>query len=157
MQNELDHFFQILFRKVIPFHNVTDSAFSQARKKLKSSAFKELNTLQVNHYYNKFETDKWNRYRLLAIDGSTLVLPNSDEIRNYFGTHKTNEQTKEVPLAHFSQCFDVLNHMTIDAQLGCYKGKGTGEQEHAIKHLEYIHKGDLVLMDRNYPCFYLFL
>lgn len=46
--------------------------------------------------------------------------------------------------------------MTIDAKLGFYKGKGSGEQGHAMSHFDYMKQGDLVLMDRNYPCFHLF-
>jgi hypothetical protein len=61
-----------------------------------------------------------------------------------------------VSLARLSQCFDVLNHITIDAAIGLYNGKGSGEQECAIKHIDCLKEGDIVLMDRNYACFYLF-
>lgn len=46
--------------------------------------------------------------------------------------------------------------MTIDARLGLYKSMGSGEQGHALNHFDYMRKGDLILMDRNYPCFHLF-
>lgn len=156
MQNELDNFFQVIFNKRVPFHKVSDSAFCQARAKLKSSAFVELNKIQVDYFYDHFETSTWLGFRLLAIDGSTVELPSSPEIRKYFGVHTVNDQKKEMSLGRFSQCFDLLNHMTIDAEIGLYKGKNSGEQEHAIKHIDRMKKGDLVLMDRNYPCFYLF-
>lgn len=156
MQNELDRFFQVLSNGQIPTHQVSDSALCQARKKLKSSAFVELNTIQVDHYYDHFETETWNDFRLLAIDGSTLILPSNPKIKDHFGVHTTNDRKQEVSFARFSQCFDVLNHMTIDASIGLYQGKGSGEQGHAMGHFNSMKQGDLVLMDRNYPCFYLF-
>jgi len=75
---------------LLPKHKVTDSALCQARKKLKASAFKELNTIQVDHYYKHFETETWNNFRLLAIDGSIVTLPNSPEIKDCFGIHCFN-------------------------------------------------------------------
>jgi len=68
-----------------------------------------LNTIQVDHYYKHFETETWNNFRLLAIDGSIVTLPNSPEIKDCFGVHTINERKKEVSFARFSQCFDVLN------------------------------------------------
>lgn len=156
MQTELDRFFQVQSKDLVPKKIVSDSALCQARKKLKASAFKELNTVQVNHYYKHFETETWNDFRLLAIDGSVVTLPNSSEIKDYFGVHIINERKKDVSFARFSQCFDLLNHMTIDVRLGVYKGKGSGEHGHTMNHFAYMKQGDLVLMDRNYPCFHLF-
>ena len=46
LQNELDRFFQVLSNDLLSVHKVTDSAFCQARKKMKASAFKELDELQ---------------------------------------------------------------------------------------------------------------
>lgn len=92
---------------------------------------------------------------MFAIDGSAIELPNSGEIRNYFGVHFINDHKKEVSLARLSQCFDVLNHIIIDSEIGLYNGKGSGEQECAIKHIACLKEGDVILVDRNYACFYL--
>ena len=66
---------------------VTASAYSQARYKLKHTAFIELNqkavveTMYSDEHYHRF----WG-YRLLAVDGSKMRLPDNDEIRREFGT-----------------------------------------------------------------------
>ena len=83
---------------------VTASAYSQARYKLKHTAFIELNqeavvkTLYSDNDYQTF----WG-FRVLAVDGSKLLLPDSDEVREEFGTigwtnGKTNEQQGAAPL-----------------------------------------------------------
>ena len=156
LQNELDKFFKAISCSILPLHEVTDSAFCQARKKLLPSAFQELNRIQVDYYYDNITHERWSGFRLLAIDGSTLELPRSPKIRAYFGVHTLNDRKKEMSLARFSQCYDVLNNITVDTLLGKYAGKNTGEQSLAMEHTAYMNEGDLVLMDRNYPCFYLF-
>lgn len=56
-------------------------------------------------------------------------------------------------LARFSKAYDVLNNIAIDAYL---TKRTDGEQFLAEKHLEYLGKGDLIILDRGYPSFYLF-
>jgi len=49
--------------------------------------------------------------------------------------------------------FDPLNKITIDALIG---PKDQGEREYAARHLGLIGPGDLALVDRGYPAFWLF-
>ena len=58
-------------------HTITASAFSQARKKLKHTAFVELNDDIVSAYYKEKEYKKLYGMRLLAFDGSKLTLPDT--------------------------------------------------------------------------------
>ncbi len=66
---------------------VTGSAYSQARYKLKHTAFIELNqkavveTLYADTEYQRF----WG-YRILAVDGSKIRLPDNEAARDTFGT-----------------------------------------------------------------------
>ena len=135
---------------------VTASAYSQARYKLKHTAFIELNqeavvkTLYSDNDYQTF----WG-FRVLAVDGSRLLLPNSEEVREAFGTiawtnGKTSEQHGEHPYALASVLYDVLNRVAIDARLG----KATAyEVDLAVEHLAHTTAADLLIMDRNYPSY----
>ena len=49
--------------------NITKSAFSQSRMKLKPEAFIELNNRLIEEFYTDNIIKKWNRFRLCAIDG----------------------------------------------------------------------------------------
>ena len=67
--------------------NITKSAFSQSRMKLKPEAFIELNNRLVDEFYTDNIIKKWNGFRLCAIDGSKLILPtHSKELMEKFGT-----------------------------------------------------------------------
>ena len=70
---------------------------------------------------------------------------------------------KEVPQARASVLFDVLNTMAVDASL-TNKNKSEendiiayDERTLALQHLEYCTKEDLVVMDRGYPSYELFV
>lgn len=66
---------------------VTASAFSQARYKLKHTALIELNQQAVvaSRYQEANLRTFWG-FRVLAIDGSKLHLPDTDDVRDAFGT-----------------------------------------------------------------------
>ena len=135
---------------------VTASAYSQARYKLKHTAFIELNqkavvdTLYADENYQRF----WG-YRLLAVDGSKIRLPDNDEIREEFGTiNYTNGKDTEVqgdhPYALASVLYDVLNRVSLTAELA----KATAyEVDLAVAHLAHTCQQDLLIMDRNYPSY----
>jgi hypothetical protein len=116
---------------------VTASAYSQARYKLKHTAFIELNqeavvkTLYSDNDYRKF----WG-FRVLAVDGSKRLLPDSDDVREAFGTiawtsGKATPQQGEYPYALASVLYDVLNRVAIDARLG---KANAYEVELAVEH-----------------------
>src|SRR5215211_2825475 len=54
LQDELDELFRIFSGAEVAERRVTKSAFSQARQKLKHTAFIELNQVQVKHFYTYF-------------------------------------------------------------------------------------------------------
>jgi hypothetical protein len=138
------------------FDEVSASAYSQARYKLKHTAFIELNqkaivdVLYQDEDYKKF----WGK-RILAIDGSKIRLPNTQEICDTFGTiaysqGQDSEVQGEHPYALGSVLFDVLNRIALDASLG---QANAYEVDLAIAHLAHTRRGDLLLMDRNYPSY----
>jgi len=147
MQDELDEFFKLWNGEEVAVREVTKSAFTQARKKVKHEAFIELNDLQVNYFYQHYDYKSWYGFRLVAVDGSSNQLPNSAEIIEHFGLWGLS------PVARVSQMFDVLNGITIAALIG---PKEEGEREYAALHFEKVGLGDLVLTDRGYPAFWLF-
>jgi len=152
LQNELDIFYKTINKEDVLKREVTASAFSQARQKLKHGAFIELNEKTLKHFYDNNDVRKWHGFRLLAVDGSTIKVPKNDDVREYFG-ELVPRQGESCPLARISQCFDVLNHMSIDAII---EARSVGERDLAVRHFKLISAGDLILLDRGYPAFWLF-
>lgn len=147
LQDELDAFFNLEPGAAVAAQVVTKSAFCQARLKRKADAFVELHQVQGAYFYAQWNPPTWHGFRLLAVDGSTLQLPAAPAIVAEFGLWGTR------PLARASQMFDVLSKVTLDAQLGV---TAVGEREYAAGHFAQIGPGDLILLDRGYPAFWLF-
>ncbi len=98
--------------------NITKSAFSQSRKKLKAEAFIELNETLVESFYEDDDYKKWRGFRLLAMDGTSLILPQSNEIIKDFGFAKNNLNPESIiPMATISSFYDLLNGIIIDSQI----------------------------------------
>lgn len=146
LDNELDHFFNLLNALQSTSPIVTKSAFSQARKKLKYQAFIELNRLLISE--TSGNGPRWRGFRLCAIDGSVINLPNNQSIRDHF-----DPTAKFRPQARASQLYDVLSRTTLDAQLA---PMATGERRLAERHLACAQADDLIIYDRGYPSFRLF-
>jgi hypothetical protein len=140
--------------------NVTKQAFSLARQKVSYLAFKFLNETIIYNFYNTSTPKLYNnKYLLLAIDGSTLYLPNTKELSDYFS--KARNATAEVVLARTSILYDVLNKIVLDVRIAPYK---TSEKTMFLEHLEWIlekkirsYKKIILLLDSGYPCIGLFL
>ena len=135
---------------------VTASAFCQARYKLKHTAFIELNQQAiVEPMYADDDYQRFWGFRVLAVDGSTVMLPNNKETCEAFGTiGYTNGKNKQLLGDHCygraSVLYDVLNRIAVDATLAPVKSY---EVDLAIAHLQHTAATDLLLMDRNYPSY----
>lgn len=135
---------------------VSAGAWSQARAKLKHTAFIELNQVVVVETFYGTESqpvELWHGHRLLAIDSSTLRLPNTTAVFEHFGGQLASMSGVRVPHARLSVLHDCLNKIGIDAVVGGFE---QGEVTLASGHLEQLRAGDVVLADRGYAG-YLFL
>ena len=133
--------------------NFTQSAFIQSRNKIKPEVFKHLSSVLVSEFYtdNDLSIKLWNGFRLLAVDGSMINLPDTKELEYYYG--RTRNQTNSgVIQARTSVLYDVLNKIVIDSKLA---PNNIGEILLAKEHLSYAKKGDLTIYDRGYPSFEL--
>ncbi len=150
IQTELNRFFQVLDGEPVAQTSATTAAFCKARKKVSSSAFKELNDCAVKAFYQSGKVSLWKEFRLLAIDATVTKLPISDELFSYYG--KAREHSR-YPAVRMSQLYDVKNKISIDVQVDSHK---TGERNLAINHFGYLKEGDLVILDRGYPAVWFF-
>ena len=151
-QDELDKFFKVINRSDVAQRIVSKAALAKARMKLKFEAFVELNQHLIHYFDKHFQPITWRGFRLLAIDGSTTRLPHIKAIADHFGVWGVRKG-KPSPMARVSQLFDVLNKITVDALI---YPKSSGERELAAQHLLKAMPGDLILLDRGYPAWWLF-
>ena len=148
-QNALERYFEKLGEDVF----MTQQAFSEARNKIKSVAFVMLFHMTARVAYDGYY-DTYRGYRVLAIDGSKIALPNIELLGAMYGTMGADSSS---PTAQASICYDVLNKAVVDALI---EPLSVDERTLALRHIENLEKSrrfdkELVIMDRGYPSFEL--
>ena len=142
------------FKKVDGY---SDSAFCQARRKIKHEAFQEISEIVGNGFYEEANYKLYDEYRVWAIDGSDINLPNTEQVIEEFGSQSFKHGIQAQSLV--SVLYDVLNHVIIHAAMARHDAN---ERVLAMDHLSYLDKlrknnngknqKELILMDRGYPC-----
>lgn len=146
---EIDNF--ISFLKPNIGSKFTKSAFVQARMKVKPEVFKKLSQTLIDEFYT--DNDKaiklWGEFRLLAIDGSRITLPITNELKSMYGDAK-NQTTTSIVQARCSVIYDVKNNYVLD---GILAPLNSGERKLALSHLLHCKSNDLLIYDRGYPSY----
>jgi len=150
-QRELNDFFGRLNNSEYSIQMVTKSAFSQARSKLKPDAFIELSHSSVDFFYDNSPYLLWDKHRLLACDGSTIRLPDSQDIREKFTpTGFGPNADAESSLATISLIYDPLNLVTLNAKIDAYNVSEITLLKEQLQEVSF-KPDDILLIDRGYP------
>lgn len=136
-------------------NTVTNSAFTQRRAQLKHTAFIELNQKAiVEVMYGDGEFKRYKGMRILGVDGSKILLPDTPSVIKEFGQIGYSNDHSDIQGAHAyamaSVMYDVLNRVAVDSKLA---PANAYEVDLAVGHLAYTQKNDLLISDRNYPSY----
>jgi hypothetical protein len=130
----------------------TKAAFSLQRIKLKPLFFKLWNQWLVHSFYACYDADvkRWHGFRLLAADGSNMSMVDTAEVITHFGS--AANQYAEVPMARAMQVHDVLNNITVWADIFA---RTDSELSIITNHLKYLPADSLTLFDRGFASYSL--
>jgi hypothetical protein len=128
---------------------VSKSAFCRARKKLRHTAFIELNDVILEDFYASDEVTRWHGHRIIAVDGSTHELPNSEEIKEHYGVFQYREDGKAICMARSLMVYDALNHLTLYGDMSGFKSSETAMLWKGLPTLN-LHNDDILVFDRYY-------
>jgi hypothetical protein len=139
-----------LFQELGEIESVaTNSAYSQARQKLKPELFRDLNAMIMGSFYRLYDEAHglrlWHGRRLIGVDGSYLNLPDTEELREQFSVQVNKDGERVQALS--SICSDLLNDVALSAGLGKKQAEKNFLQS---RHLSVLKAGDVVVMDRLY-------
>lgn len=133
---------------------LTPSAWSQARLKLRHTAFVALNEEAIVKVVYRDQAHPqlrlWRGHRLVGIDSSLMRLPNQEALGQEFGWVECNNQKGECgryPQARLSALTDVLNRIAIQTFFVPWT---QGERELAIAHVQRLEPWDVALLDRGF-------
>lgn len=153
MAIEINNFLEYLNSKLESqkVENFTSSAFVQKRKKIKPEVFNYLSSVIIDNYYVQSNENikRFKDFRVLAVDGSKITLPFTEELKISFGESK-NQTSTSIVQARSSVLYDVLNGLVLDSVLENTK---TGERELALSHKSHWKENDLIIYDRGYPSY----
>jgi len=152
---ELNRFFKRI-RYNSEEKSYSKQSYSEARMKMKHNAYIELNEELVKGYYSDGDYKRYKGYRVLAIDGSRIQLPNKEDVVEEFGLAENGVKT--IPMAMSSTAYDVINKIAVNTYFERYEAD---ERNLADKHLSKIKEltpavRNIILLDRGYPSLYLF-
>lgn len=122
----------------------SEAAFCKARLKLKPGLFREL-ILSLSRRFYRHRVG--SGFRLVAVDGAMVNLPDTTEIREHYGPASKGPGREGAPQARLSVCYEVEDRVVLDARLTTFK---IGERKSAKRHFRLLRPGDLVLMDMGY-------
>jgi hypothetical protein len=106
-------------------------------------------------YYADGDYRRWRQFRLVAVDGSRIILPYSEDIDKAFGSIQyTNGKDKTVigkhAMAIVSVFYDLLNHLPLDSLLQAHSRY---EVDLATEQLTCLQTDDLLIFDRGYTTY----
>jgi len=147
LQNALNKFFSALGKlRLTP----SNSAYCQARKKLKPELFVDLHRTTRDDFYQLYGADDevltWRGHRMIGYDCTYIVLPDTQELRKNFSTLR-NQHKSECVQALAGVLYDLRN----DIALGAAIGRIQAEKNFLLDELwAETRIGDLLVMDRNF-------
>jgi hypothetical protein len=153
-QLELDDFMQKFGTDDKRYPTYTKQSFSEARQKLSPEAFKILNNGFVQKYYEDNDYKKYKGFRLLAVDGSSIEVPNTEELREYYGCAGNTKAKQKAARAQSSTLYDLENGIVLNSLLGRYDDSERELAKKNIDDFEGLNQSetkDLILFDRGYP------
>lgn len=141
--------------KDMPRLPASQSAFTRARKRLPVDYFKKISDLVLNYFRKVYPlVECWKGFRVKIIDGMTITLPESNELRKYFGSRKNQNSRSSAPVqAHFIGLFWALVGICEGFAIGSLK---LGEKTGLLKLIRLLKEGDLLLGDRGFPGYELY-
>jgi hypothetical protein len=132
---------------------VTEEAFVQARQRMPAWYWEALLWAMSQQFEARHESlVRWKHYRLLALDGTGINLPNWKPLTQHFGTsangrHRCGPQARMVMLT-FPQVRLPVRYVLSPLH--------TGERTLAHQLLDGLQPNDLILMDRGFWSYGLF-
>lgn len=125
---------------------VSGSAFTQARYKIKPELFRDLQAF-LTDAYKASGKKRWKGHLLYAGDGSTLNLPSSQDIEDYFGTYATTQLGIKRYLARTLIVYDVLNNFVLDGRISTMEN---GEKTLLRESIAKFNTNDILILDRGF-------
>jgi putative transposase len=96
------------------------------------------------------ETWLWHRRRVRVVDGSTITMPDTEENQAVYPQQKTQKPGCGFPIARILVIFSLSLGTVLEAAIGKYHGKQTGENSLFRTLYDALDEGEIILADRYF-------
>jgi hypothetical protein len=92
----------------------------------------------------------WHGRRVRVVDGSTITMPDTEENQAVYPQQKTQKPGCGFPIARILVIFSLSLGTVLEAAIGKYHGKQTGENSLFRTLYDALDEGDIILADRYF-------
>jgi hypothetical protein len=139
----------------LPPCSADPSAYCKARQRLPEGVLARLTRVTGRQAHDQAPPAwRWNGHALKVVDGTTVSMSDTPANQGEFPQPRSQKPGLGFPLARMVVLFSLAVGTVLDAALGPYQGKQTGET--ALFHTLHAHlePGDWLLADRYYGSYW---
>jgi hypothetical protein len=92
----------------------------------------------------------WHGRKVRVVDGSTITMPDTAENQAVYPQQKTQKPGCGFPIARILVVFSLAAGTVLEAAIGKYHGKQTGENSLFRQLYDALEEGDIILADRYF-------
>jgi len=140
----------------LPAISTNTGAYCKARQRLPEDMISELVRFTGRMTSDQaLEHWKWCGRSVKLIDGTTTTMPDTPENQEVFPQQAAQEEGLGFPICRIVGVVCLGSGAVLDAAIGPYKGKGTGEHSLLREILDCFSEGDVVVADSYYSSYFL--
>jgi len=126
-------------------------AYCTARAALPEEALRQLMRDSGKRVEEESPTEwLWCGRRVRSVDGSTITMPDTPENQEAYPQLKSQKPGCGFPIARIVVVFSLSVGTVLEAAIGKYQGKQTGENSLFRTLHDHLTKGDIILADRYF-------
>jgi hypothetical protein len=95
----------------------------------------------------------WKGYRVMLVDGTTLLMPNTDNNQKTYPQQRAQKPGLGFPIVRLVSLLSLATGSCVNYAIGPYQGKGTGETSLFSDLIQSLGRHDLLLADRYYTSY----
>jgi len=140
----------------LPAVSTTTGGYCRARQRLPLAMVSEL-VCQTGELINTQipEQWRWQGRRVHLIDGTTVTMPDTKENQAVYPQQSSQKPGLGFPICRLVGVICLSSGAVLNASIGRFKGKGSGEQSLLRNVIDTFKPGDLVLGDAFYGTYFL--
>ena len=129
--------------------------YCRARAKLSEEALHELSCDVARQAEEQMQTEHlFHGKHAKLIDGATVLMPDTPRNQAAYPQNPSQKPGIGFPIARMVAVISLATACVIDATMGKYAGKGTGETSLLRQLMHCLNPGDIAVADRNFGNFW---